>query len=206
MLQLSSEHIQQKMDFINGYIKAGNAADGSAFDANANVTHKNIATLEAELMKDCFIQVNLALVARSIAEHFDEALAQKYLRQIVDHEIYVHDETSLKPYCISLTLYPFLLDGLKKLGGEAGAPKHLASFCGSFINLMFAISAQFAGAVAAVEFITYFDYFARKDYGDDYLSTHTAIIDNAFQQVVYSINQPAAARGYQSVFLEYFTL
>ena len=72
-------------------------------------------------------------------------------------------------YCVSVTLYPFLLDGLSKLGGESKAPQHLASFCGSFINLVFAISAQFAGAVATVEFLTYFDYFARKDYGDDYL-------------------------------------
>ncbi|OIT24670.1 anaerobic ribonucleoside-triphosphate reductase, partial [Glaesserella parasuis] len=87
-----------------------------------------------------------------------------------------------------------------KLGGESQAPQHLASFCGSFINLVFAISSQFAGAVATVEFLTYFDYFARKDYGDNYLQTHQHEIANHLQQVVYSINQPAAARGYQSVF------
>ena len=51
-----------------------------------------------------------------------------------------------------------------------------------------------------MEFLTYFDYFARKDYGDDYLETHGKEIANHMQQVVYSINQPAAARGYQSVF------
>ena len=135
-----------------------------------------------------------------IAEIFDQSVADEYIRQIEAHEIYVHDETSLKPYCVSVTLYPFLLDGLSKLGGESKAPQHLASFCGSFINLVFAISAQFAGAVATVEFLTYFDYFARKDYGDDYLETHGKEIANHMQQVVYSINQPAAARGYQSVF------
>ena len=97
-------------------------------------------------------------------------------------------------------MYPFLLDGLTKLGGESKAPKHLNSFCGSFVNLVFAVSSQFAGAVATVEFLMYFDYFARKDYGDDYLTTHTSIIENSLQHVVYAINQPAAARGYQSVF------
>ena len=65
---------------------------------------------------------------------------------------------------------------------------------------MFAVSSQFAGAVATVEFLTYFDYFARKDFGDNYLETHRKEIENHLQQVVYSINQPAAARGYQSVF------
>ena len=151
-------------------------------------------------MKDFFVQINRAQVSRKIAEIFDQSVADEYIRQIEAHEIYVHDETSLKPYCVSVTLYPFLLDGLSKLGGESKAPQHLASFCGSFINLVFAISAQFAGAVATVEFLTYFDYFARKDYGDDYLETHAKEIANHMQQVVYSINQPAAARGYQSVF------
>ena len=200
MLRLHPEQIQSKLSFIQHYMAAHNAADGSTMDANANVTHKNIATLESELLKDVFVQINRAQVSRKIGELFGDDLAREYVRQIEAHEIYVHDETSLKPYCVSVTMYPFLRDGLTKLGGESRAPQHLASFCGSFINFVFAVSAQFAGAVATVEFITYFDYFARKDFGDDYLNTHRSEIENALQQVVYSINQPAAARGYQSVF------
>jgi len=200
MLRLSEEQINNKKDFIHNYFLAKNAADASKMDANANVTHKNIATLEAELLKDCFVQINRALVQDKIREIFDDTLADEYSRQIEDHEIYVHDETSLKPYCTSISMYPFLLDGLTKLGGESKAPKHLESFCGSFVNLIFAISAQFAGAVATVEFLTYFDYFARNEYGDDYLTSNKKSIENHLQHVVYAINQPAAARGYQSVF------
>jgi len=200
MLRLNQEQITNKKDFIKDYFSAQNAADGSKMDANANVSHKNIATLEAELLKDCFVQINRALVHDKIRDTFDADLAKEYMRQIEDHEIYVHDETSLKPYCTSISMYPFLLDGLTKLGGESKAPKHLESFCGSFVNLIFAISAQFAGAVATVEFLTYFDYFARLEYGNDYLTTHKAEIQNHLQHVVYAINQPAAARGYQSVF------
>ena len=200
MLQLSEQQLNNKKTFISEYFSSKNAADGSKMDANANVTQKNIATLEAELLKDCFIQINRALIKDKIAELFSTELAQEYQRQIESHEIYVHDETSLKPYCTSISMYPFLLDGLTKLGGESKAPKHLESFCGSFVNLIFAISAQFAGAVATVEFLTYFDYFARKEYGEDYLSANTKAIENHLQHVVYAINQPAAARGYQSVF------
>ncbi|MAB62064.1 MAG: anaerobic ribonucleoside-triphosphate reductase [Pseudoalteromonas sp.] len=197
---LNSEQIKDKIAFIENYVCATNPADGSKVDANANVTLKNIATLESELMKDFFIQVNRAQVSEKIKSLFGEQMSKEYLRQIDNHEIYVHDETSLKPYCTSITMYPFLLDGLTKLGGESKAPKHLESFCGSFVNLVFAISAQFAGAVATVEFLMYFDYFARKDYGDDYLNTHFKQIENHLQHVVYALNQPAAARGYQSVF------
>ncbi|XOV79866.1 MAG: anaerobic ribonucleoside-triphosphate reductase [Aestuariibacter sp.] len=200
MLRLNKEHIQHKLSFIAQYLTASNAADGARLDANANVTNKNIATLEAELMKDYFIQINRAQVTDKITQLFDRQLADEYLRQIEAHEIYVHDETSLKPYCASITMYPFLLDGLTTLGGESKAPKHLESFCGSFVNLVFAISAQFAGAIATVEFLTYFDHFARKDYGDNYLETHRKKIENHLQHVVYALNQPAAARGYQSVF------
>ena len=200
MLQLNQEHINKKLDFISSYLSATNAADGATLDANANVTNKNIATLESELMKDYFIQVNRAQVKQKIKTLFGAPLAKEYERQINQHEIYVHDETSLKPYCASITMYPFLLDGLTKLGGESKAPKHLSSFCGSFVNLVFAISAQFAGAIATVEFLMYFDHFARKDFGDNYLQTHKKEIENHLQHVVYAINQPAAARGYQSVF------
>lgn len=200
MIRLDPEQLNQKLSFIDEYIQAKNAADGSKLDANANVTQKNIATMEQELMKDFFVQINRAKVSGKIRELFGQDLAEEYLRQIEAHEIYVHDETSLKPYCVSVTMYPFLREGLSRLGGESQAPKHLASFCGSFINFVFAVSSQFAGAVATVEFLTYFDYFARKDFGDNYLETHRKEIENHLQQVVYSINQPAAARGYQSVF------
>lgn len=200
MIRLSDDQIKNKIDFINHYLDSTNAADGSKVDANANVTSKNIATMEAELNKDINIQVNRALVKQKIATLFSDDLAEEYSRQIESHEIYVHDETSLKPYCVSISMYPFLLDGLTKLGGESKAPKHLESYCGEFVNLVFAVSSQFAGALATVEFLMYFDHFAVKDLGEDYLQTHEKRIANHLQHVVYAINQPAAARGYQSVF------
>jgi ribonucleoside-triphosphate reductase (formate) len=200
MIRLTDKQIKEKKDYIKRYMNSKNAADGSKLDANANVTSKNVATLSAELNKDINIQINRAIITDAITVMFGPDLAEEYNRQIEAHEIYVHDETSLMPYCTSITMYPFLIDGLTKLGGESKAPLHLNSFCGSFVNLVFAVSSQFAGAVATVEFLMYFDYFARKDYGDKYLETHPDIIANHLQHVVYAINQPAAARGYQSVF------
>lgn len=200
LTRLTQKQLQQKIDFIEEYLKAENAASGSSVDANANVSTKNIATLAAEINKDINIQINDKLLYNKIEQLFGKEDADTYLKQIEDHDIYTHDRVSLSPYCVSFSMYPFLLDGLTKLGGESKAPQHLESFCGSFINLVFAISAQFAGAVAAVEFLMYFDYFARKEYGDDYLTTNKHQIEDQLQSVIYSVNQPAAARGYQSVF------
>ena len=202
MLTLTTNQLDEKLRFIDSYVNAANAATGSKYDQNANVTHKNVATLAAEMHKDINIQVNRKLMVDKITEMFDANLAQEYIRQIESHEIYVHDETSGVgyPYCASVSLYPLLTNGLIPLGGESRAPKNLESFCGIFINAIFAIAAQFAGAVATVEFLMYFDYFAKKSYGEDYLNTNRERIESHLQHVVYSLNQPAAARSYQSIF------
>lgn len=199
-VKLTQKQLEQRYQFIKNYLQVNNAAEGSNVDANANVATKNVATLRAEINKDIDIQVKRYCVSREIEKLFGKELADEYNRQIEAHEIYVHDESAVSmPYCVSITMYPFLLKGLKGLGGDSVAPKHLTSFCGGFINLAFAISSQFAGAVATVEYLLCFDYFARKDYGENYLETHKKDIENAMQQVVYSINQPASARGYQCV-------
>jgi ribonucleoside-triphosphate reductase len=192
--------INEKTNFIKNYITAKNAADGSKYDANANVTSKNICTLQSELFKKEMIQINRSMMVDRLSQLYDIDVAKEYIRQLEEHEIYTHDETSLLPYCVSISMYPLLTNGLKDLGGESNVPKHLSSFCGTFINMIFAISSQFAGAVASVEWLMYIDHFARKDFGDNYLETHKKEMEGFFQQVVYSINQPAAARNYQSVF------
>ena len=205
-----------KKQFIKDYAKASNAATGSKYDANANVTEKNIVTLNGELFKGDVIKVNRAILTDKIRQLYGEDLAKEYIRQLESHELYKHDETSIMPYCVAITMYPFLLEGLQPIGGLSAKPKNLDSFCGMFVNLVFAISSQFAGAVANGEFLMYFDYFARKEWGDDYwkrpeemVDKHRNIdktIEQKFQQIVYSINQPAAARNFQSVFwnISYF--
>ena len=207
------ERYQKYLNFINNYKKAINASSGSEVDSNANVESKNIATMNGEIFKKDYIYLNRLMMIEKITELFGEDVAVDYILQLENHEGYKHDETSIFPYCVSITMYPFLFDGLKSIGGLSDAPKHLKSFSGEFINLIFAIASQFAGAVSTPEFLTYMDYFVRKEYGEDYykdvdkvvdLSSKNRTIDNmitdVFQQVVHSLNQPAAARNFQSVF------
>ena len=211
---MQQDTIENKIAFMRKYMKAQNAATGSDVDANANVASKNIATMAAELPKKDIIALNRELMRLKLTELYDDDLARRYEKDLAHHIIYKHDETSIFPYCCSISLYPFLLDGLTKIGGSSTAPKHLDSFCGSFINLMFLVAGQFAGATATPEFLTYFDHFARKDYGQDYINhlddvvehwcdkevTLREKLEHYFAQIVYTINQPAGARGYQSLF------
>ena len=216
-----SKDLRKKQDFIKEYIAASNAATGSKFDSNANVTNKNIVTLGQELYKENNIKQNRYILTDKIRKMYSKKLADQYLADLESHVLYKHDESGTPgyPYCVAITMYPFLVDGLKKLGGVSVAPTDLRSYCGEFINLVYSVSSQFMGAVATPEFLMYMDYFIRKDYGDDYINhlddvvdytskkrTLLKVIDNAFQQVVHSMNMPAGNRGYQTVFwnISYF--
>ncbi len=212
--------LDKKKNYIAKYLKPSNAATASEFDSNANVTEKNIATLNGELFKGDIIKLNRSRLTDKIRDMYGDDLAKEYIRQLETHELYKHDETSIFPYCVAITMYPMLLDGLKHMGGISMPPKHLRSFCGIFVNMVFTIAAQFAGAVATPEFLLYFDYFCRKEWGNDYYQHMDKIVETSiakertikdvildyFQNIVYYLNQPAAARNFQSVFwnISYF--
>ena len=172
-------------------------------------------TLGQELYKENNIKQNRYIMQDKIKNLYGHELADQYIKDLESHVLYKHDESGTPgyPYCVAITMYPFLVSGLRELGGVSVAPTDLKSFCGEFINLVYSISSQFMGAVATPEFLIYLDYFIRKDYGDNYLDrldevvennakqrTLTKVIDNCFQQVVHSMNMPAGNRGYQTVF------
>ena len=210
--------VKAKKAFIQKYKESSNTANAT-IDDNSNVANKNIGILNAEGHKEENILVNRGMITDKLKELFPNFDSKQYEKDLEHHIIYKHDESSfmgaIAPYCCSISMYPFLNNGIKGLGGLSASPKNLDSFCGMFVNLMFAVAGQFAGAVATPEFLMYFDYFARKEWGDFYYEKPDCIvttdhckrqktirsqIHQYFQQVVYSVNQPAAARGMQSVF------
>ena len=233
--------IKERAEYIENYIESSdNAATASEVDANANIQNKNVATLEAELFKSLCINLSRYRVEKKLEEMYG-AIAPNYAKDLESHIIYKHDEgasPAIKPYCVAINMYPFLLHGtssLDKLHTEA--PKNLNSFTGQFNNLIFLISSQFLGAVAVGEFFNVFNYFCIKQWGPDYYKMDSTIvsqryqqesdsksaikkilskfrpndllgrketisqtIEQAFQNIVYSINQPAGNRSYQSPF------
>ena len=202
-----------KLQFLSDYMESANAATSSKFDANANVEHKNIATLIGELPKSNFIRLNRRLLTERIKKMYDKELADKYIDLLTHHFIYKNDETSLANYCASITMYPWLIGGTTAIGGNSTAPTNLESFAGGFINMVFMVSSMLAGACATPEFLMYMNYFIGKEYGLDYWQhpdqqadlslkkrTIDKVITDYFEQIVYSLNQPTGARNYQAVF------
>ena len=213
--QLHSEDREtlEKLKFLTDYCHAANAATGSKYDANANVEHKNIATLIGELPKSSFIRLNRRLLTDRIKKMYGKELANEYLDKLNHHFIYKNDETSLANYCASITMYPWLIGGTTSIGGNSTAPTNLKSFCGGFVNMVFMVSSMLSGACATPEFLMYLNYFIGKEYGLDYWEHADKVVDlsakqrtidkmitDCFEQIVYSINQPTGARNYQAVF------
>lgn len=219
------ENVREREEFIKNFMKAANPADGSEVDDNSNVSNKNIAVLNNELYKSNNIDLNRFRVTEKLKELYPDFDYKQYGRDLHKHIIYKHDENSTFgfPYCVALSCFPFLQGGIKGIGGLSASPKNLDSFCGMFVNMIFATSSQFAGAIATASFFLMFDHFARKEWGEDYWKyadrgaqiygeesnperegykcrTIEKVIEQKFQQIVYSINQPAAARGFQSAF------
>jgi len=203
----------ERMKFLSDYCDAANAATGSKYDANANVEHKNIATLIGELPKSAFIRLNRRMLTDRIKKMYGKELSEKYIYYLTNHFIYKNDETSLANYCASITMYPWLIGGTGGIGGNSTAPTNLKSFCGGFVNMVFIVSSMLSGACATPEFLMYMNYFIGKEYGPDYwqhpeqqadLSLKKRNIDkvitDCFEQIVYSINQPTGARNFQAVF------
>jgi len=202
-----------KLQFLSDYCESVNAATGSKYDANANVEHKNIATLIGELPKSNFIRLNRRLLTDRIKKMYGKQLADEYIDKLTHHFIYKNDETSLANYCASITMYPWLIGGTISIGGNSTAPTNLKSFCGSFVNMVFMVSSMLSGACATPEFLMYMNYFIGKEYGTDYYKRSDEVVDlslkhrtidkvitDCFEQIVYTLNQPTGARNYQAVF------
>lgn len=138
-----------KEDFICRYKEASNTANAT-IDDNSNVASRNIGVLNTEIHKEDNIQISRRMVVRKLRRIFPDFDAKQYERDLADHIIYKHDESSfagaVAPYCVALTMYPFLDGGIKGIGGLSAKPKNLDSYCGMLVNMIFAISAQFAGA------------------------------------------------------------
>lgn len=211
-------HATRDIEFIHNFVKSDNTANAT-IDDNSNVGTKGIGVLNAEIHK-----VDNKLTNTEWWESFvkkrDPNFNIKVMRNDFKTILYPHDSSSQvgEPYCMAASMYPFLLSGLEKLGGKSAVPKNLDSFCGIYINLNFALASEIKGAVATPEFLMYMDYFCRKEWGNNYylkpsvkITTDYCVkqktigsqIDQYFQQVTYSINQVAGARGMQSPFTNF---
>ena len=122
------ERTVHKLKFIENYINSDNTANAT-IDDNSNVANRNIAVLNSEIHKEDNREVNLRMLRDKVKELYPEF---NYKQMDIDFNTiaYLHDSSSQigMPYCVAITMYPFLLNGIKDLGGLSVAPKNIDSF------------------------------------------------------------------------------
>lgn len=214
-----------KISYQDNYINSSeNAATSSETDGNANVVSKNVATLESEDRKRENREIQRYRMKKKLKLLYPE-LSSQYSRDLDSHIIYTNDEAStsvLKQYCMAVSLYPLMLEGVGNIDGVTpGPPNDLQSFSGQVTNLVFLLSSQCKGAVAVGSYFIALNYYIIAEYGEKWYekldcictSEHSLIkrtikdsILKAFKQFVWGINQPAGNRSYQSPFtnISYF--
>ena len=212
--------LRDRIDYMSTYINSdNNAATSSEEDSNSNVTVKNVANLNGETFKNLNRRLQRLWIKDKLNELFPE-VSKQYAKDLEHHIIYAHDEASFPVptnYCEAVSLYPLIMNGTSTMDGlKTEPPTNLNSFCGQLINLTFLLAAQCKGAVAYGEFFNFFDYFCVKEWGSEWdkhikdvvtsnicnkEKTIEYCIKQAFQNIVYSWNQPAGNRSYQSPFI-----
>lgn len=163
--------VDEKKAFIERFKRSSNTANAT-IDDNSNVGTRNVAVLNSEIHKTDNIQISRGMITDKLKELFPDFNCKNYVKDLERHIIYKNDESSfagaISPYCTSITMYPFLTNGLKGLGGLSARPHNIDSFCGMYCNLIFAISSQFAGAVATSEVLLCMTWFAKKEWGENF--------------------------------------
>ena len=211
--------IRERIDYMNEYSQSNeNAATSSETDANANVTMKNVANLEGEVYKTTNRVIQRQRMKDKLNEMYPE-VAKKYEEDLNSHVIYTHDEATtpvLKQYCMAVSLYPLMVEGVGNIDGITPTPPNdLQSFSGQVTNLIFLLSSQCKGAVAVGEYFIALNYYIVQEFGPnwyekldvvattDHCSKQRTVRDaiyKAFKQFIYGVNQPAGNRSYQSPF------
>lgn len=211
--------IRERIDYMNEYSQSNeNAATSSETDANANVTMKNVANLEGEVYKTTNRVIQRQRMKDKLNEMCPE-VAKKYEEDLNSHVIYTHDEATtpvLKQYCMAVSLYPLMMEGVGNIDGITPTPPNdLQSFSGQVTNLIFLLSSQCKGAVAVGEYFIALNYYIVQEFGPNWYEKLDVVtttghcnkqrtvrdaIYKAFKQFIYGVNQPAGNRSYQSPF------
>ena len=211
--------IRERIDYMDKYSNStDNASTASETDANANVTQKNVANLEGEVYKTTNRLIQRQRMKDKLNELYPE-VAKQYIKDLENHIIYVHDEASspvLKPYCMAASLYPLMNEGVGNIDGVTPSPPNdIQSFSGQITNLMFLLSAQAKGAIAAGEYLVALNYYVIKEFGPKWyekldveittphclnINTIRRAIRKGMKQFIYGVNQPAGNRSYNSPF------
>ena len=190
-------------DFIDNFIDTKVVAD-SSIDPNANVGHKDVITLEHEMMKPHDKLLALNKIYYEMKKQFSKEDADEWFELEYTRALYLHDAptSSKKPYCYAYTLKDLAERGLYFIEGYNAEPaKHLGTFVTFLKEFVSYNSNRTSGACGLPNLIPYLYYFWSRDVKQGYYTeTPEKYAKQNIQSFIYAINQPYCRDGSQSAF------
>ena len=179
-------------DFIEGFIDK-NMVDVT-IDANANASHKDIASLLAEKGKSHDKLFAFNKIFYEMNKKYGLADAREWLEDEYSGAYYLHDAPSAtyKPYCYAYDLTRLAKEGLFFLNNyNSEAPKHLTTFLDDVIEFVSYMCNRSSGAVGLPNILVWSFYFWKKDCETGYyIKAEDYYLRQSFQKLIYRLNQP----------------
>ncbi len=193
--KLNSLHNDQlsDTDFIDNFIDSDNVANAS-IDANANVSQKDICSLESEMNKPRQKLLSFNKIFYEMTKKYGVKRAEEWLETEWNGGLYLHDgfSASFKPYCFAYDLEDVVQKGLYFVDGFGGGkPQHLTTFVAHVKEFVSWTSNRTSGACGLPSFLVHAFYFWNKDIKEGYyLKSPEYYRDQCFQEFIYGLNQP----------------
>lgn len=199
-------------DFIDNFVREDTVADAS-IDGNANVGHKDIVTLMNEMSKPHSKLLAFNKIFYELKKKYGLQTARDWMEAEWNGKYYLHDffSSTFVPYCYAYDLDRLAKEGLYFIDTfNSLPPKHLLTyvdFVGEFVS--YACNRS-SGAVGLPSFLVYAYYFWKKDIDSNYLGLSwenkeacKKYAEQAFQVIIYRLNQPFLRSGIQSAFTNF---
>ena len=193
-------------DFIDNFVDKAVVADAS-IDGNANVSHKDIVSLENEMSKPHSKLLGFSKIFFEIQKKYSYKTAEDWLTNEWDGHFYLHNayNTTYKSYCFAYDIEELVNRGLFFVDGfNAQPPKHLVTYTDFVVEFVSWCCNRTSGAVGLPAFLVYSYYFWKKDCENDFFQhTYDYYRDQEFQRIIYKLNQPYIRGGIQSAFTNF---
>ena len=190
-------------DFIDNFVDTDTVADASV-DGSANVTHKDIVTLEREMPKPHQKLLAFNKIFYELNKKYGFSVANEWLQYEWIGKLYLHDAntSTFKSYCFAYDLQDLAEKGMffqENFNYEP--PKHLGTFVDFVKEYVSYASNRTSGAVGLPNLIPYMYYFWSRDVQNNYYTlSPEKYAKQHIQRIIYALNQTYVRDGVQSAF------
>ena len=195
--------------FSKNFFKKSASVASVSVDANANVKEKSIAQYIQEYPKGLQRLNSFYQLFKWVKKVWGVKYAKIAVEKVLNGELAINDFSNFSTsYCYAFDLRMLLMEGMSffKGGMKILAPKRSDSFVALLIQTTAFISNQIMGACSYPDCFVAWDWFLRKEHGQDYMKRVREGNDEEakrkilaqFQNLIYSFNFPF--RSAQSAF------